>query len=95
MKINAIGKKVYIILNKVGEAKTEGGIILAEKNSQLVRVGVVQSVGEEVEYVKAGDKVLVGFHVGTVLDSPVLFESGVGDTHRILTESEIMAVVTE
>ncbi len=46
-------------------------------------------------YIKKDDKVLVGFHVGTVLDSPVLFESGVADTHRMLTESEVMAIITE
>ena len=95
MKIQPIRKNVYVVLDPVQATKTASGIVLPDKNSQLVRVGTVYGVGEEVKYIKRDNKVLVGFHVGTVLDSPILFESGVGDCHRMLTESEILAVILE
>lgn len=95
MDIQPIGRHLYVILDPVKETETESGIILPDKNSQLARLGTVQGVGEDVKYISKGDRVLVGFHVGSVLDSPILFDAGIGDTHRILTESEIWAKITE
>lgn len=95
MKFRAIGHKLYVILDPVEETETKSGIILPDKNAQLARLGTVQSVGEEVKYVKEKNRVLVGFHTGSVVDSPILLKAGVGDTHRIFTESEIWAIVEE
>ncbi len=52
--------RVFIRLDKA-EKKTEGGIILTENHEDEKTIGVVESVGEEVTCVKAGDRVL--FHV--------------------------------
>jgi co-chaperonin GroES (HSP10) len=95
VKLKPLGKKIYIILDPVEETKTEGGIIVPDKNVQLVRLATVVAIGDEVTKVAVGDKVLVGFHVGTVLENPILFESSAKDTHRVVTESEIWFLLEE
>ena len=52
--------RVFIRLEKK-EATTKGGLFLTESYEQDRTIGTVESVGEDVKSVKAGDKVL--FHI--------------------------------
>ena len=56
--VKAIMDRVFIRLEK--EEKTKGGIILADSIESPRTIGVVESVGEDVDCVKVGDRVL--FH---------------------------------
>lgn len=56
--VKAIMDRVFIRLLK--EEKTKGGIILAETIETPRNIGIVESVGKDVDCVEVGDKVL--FH---------------------------------
>lgn len=56
--VKAIMDRVFVRLEK--EEKTKGGIILADTIENPRTIGTVVSVGEDVDCVKVGDKVL--FH---------------------------------
>jgi len=92
-KIHPLGRRIYGILTPVGEKVTQGGILYTPaKHSELTRVGIVQEVGPDVMKVKVGDKFLILFHAGSVIDSIEEYLSQ-DDTHRIIDESEILAIV--
>jgi len=96
MKFEPLGKKIYLILDPVEEAKSKGGVYLPEMHVEHLRFGTVMGVGDRVEEkLEVGDRVLVGFQVGTVLYSPTILKSGLQDTHRIVIESEIWFKVIE
>lgn len=58
--VKAILDRVFIRLEKKDKV-TEGGILLTDNAEEERTIGIVESVGEKVQSVKAGDKVL--FHV--------------------------------
>lgn len=90
MHYKPLGNKLYIILEPVKENVSTGGIALPDNHSEMLRIATIKGIGDRVEGdLKVGDKVLVSYHVGTVLDSPIILKSGIGDTHRIVTSSEI------
>jgi co-chaperonin GroES (HSP10) len=92
-KLRPLGRRIYGILIPVGEKVTQGGLIITPaKHSELTRVGMVQEVGPDVTKVETGDKFLILFHAGSIIDSLEEYMSG-DDTHRIIDESEILAIV--
>ena len=87
--IKPVGKKVLVELQPVGEKITEGGIILPELHSEPCRIGYVLSVGDDVTIVKSGDKILVSWVFGEVLDFSDRNMND--DTIRMGTQTEIWA----
>jgi co-chaperonin GroES (HSP10) len=83
-------ERLYIILDHI-ENKKYGVLELAVQRA-LVRVGTVKAVGAGVD-LKVGDRVLVPFFSGTVIDLPELGTDH--DQHRIMSLQEILAVVQE
>jgi len=62
--LKPLGKRV-IIKKIAAEEKTASGIMLPTQAVEKPQIAEVLSVGEEVETVKAGDKVLFKKYVGT------------------------------
>lgn len=94
MKVRPLGDKVLVQLLEA-EAVTTGGIILPDTAKEEKAEGKVVSLGPgktlesgkvQPAQVKKGDRVLFGKYAGDQL------EFG-GKKHRILKESEILAVV--
>jgi len=92
--LKPLGKRIYGVIRPVEEKKTTGGIIVADKHSELTRVGEVLEVGPDVTKIKKGDKFLILFHAGSVIDAGDNFLA-TDDTHRIIDESEILAIIEE
>lgn len=57
--VKAVMDRIFIRLE--AEKETKGGIIMVESVDNPRTIGIVESVGEQVNAVKVGDKVL--FHV--------------------------------
>ena len=94
LKIIPQGLRLLIRLNKVGEMKTEGGVILPDSHSEESRLGTILAIGDEVDKkFKIGDQILIAFFSGTILHFPG--EGMSDDTVRMITQSEIMALVEE
>ena len=90
MKITTHGNKLYVLLDMVEERQV-GRIIVPDKHAEHTRSGIVQSAGEETKYYKVGDKILVSYYSGVVIDLPELNALGEGqDVHRVFTENEIL-----
>ncbi len=90
MKITAHGRKLYVVLDMV-EERMVGSLYVPDKHSEHTRTGIVDSAGEEVKYYKVGDKVLVSYYSGVVVDLPELNALGVGqDVHRVFMEDELL-----
>ncbi len=66
MKMKAIADRIFIRLSTKEE--TAGGLLLAADIEEPRTVGVVESVGEKVNSVQIGDKVL--FHVFDEVETP-------------------------
>ena len=101
-KIIPQGKRLLIQLNRVKELSkkierndgTETELILPEKHSEETRTGIIIACGEDVDKkFKPGDKILVAFFSGVTLHFPG--ESILDDTIRMITQSEIMALIKE
>lgn len=67
MKVQAIGDRVFIRLD-ADDKETAAGIILVSDYPQERTFGTVESVGEKVKSVKAGDRVF--FHIFDDLEGP-------------------------
>ena len=85
MVCKAVMDRVFIRLDGVKE-KTDGGIILTSEYPEAQTVGIVISIGDKVQSVSAGDKVL--FHVFDELPS---CEKGV----VVVRENSILGVITD
>jgi len=101
MKIRPWGRNIYVKLDKVGEGITDGGIILPEMHSEESRVGTILSMGDRVNsnredgerFLEQGMRVLIQFYAGVAIH---LVSSDItDDTHRIITESNVLGVVEE
>ena len=88
--IRAHGNKLYVLLDMV-EERMVGSLYVPDKHAEHTRTGIIQSAGEEVKYYKVGDKVLVSYYSGVVIDLPELNMLGEGqDVHRVFTEHELL-----
>lgn len=91
--------RIYAILDSV-ESKKVGSIFIADMHSEPTRIGTIQAVGKDIEDLKPGDRILVSFSTGVVIDLMELHrhnaaEGGGQDIHRIYTPYEILAVVED
>ena len=83
--IKVIGNRV-LIEELVEDIKSSGGIILGDtKNSTNQKIGIVVSVGGEVEEISLGDKVMFDGHRVAPLD----FE---GKTYLIMEENNVIGI---
>ena len=83
--IKVLGKRV-LIEEVVEDIKSAGGIILGDtKNSTHQKIGRVISVGDSVEEISLGDKVLFDGHRVAPLD----FD---GKTYLIMEENNVIGV---
>lgn len=89
--------RVYAVLNSVEERKTSGGIIIPGQHSEQTRIGTIRAIGPDCGDLKVGDRVLVSYYAGVVVDMPELREMGNEgvEIHRIYTPEEILATVVE
>ncbi len=64
--MKAIGRNLIIKKEKVGTAKTKGGLLLAEKQREDIRyiLADVISVGDEATGIKTNDKIYYDKHAG-------------------------------
>ena len=64
--MKAIGRNLIIEKIKEGTTKTKGGLLLAENQREDIRYteADILSVGEQVEGLKEGDKILFDRHAG-------------------------------
>ena len=93
-KIIPEGKRILVQLNSIKECKTEGGVILPDTHSEETRIGTIIAIGDEVDKkYQPGNTILVQFFSGTVLHFPG--SSMTNDTIRMITQSEIMALIKE
>ena len=94
MRFTPLGDRVYLKLDAVEEKKI-GRIYLADKHSEPVRIGTVLDVGPDVKHFKIGDKVLVSYMAGMVINPAVDGFMPEDDTHRVMCEGEIPMKVEE
>ncbi len=95
MKIQPRGHRLYAIFNPVEEHKV-GRVFVPDQHSQTSRIGIVQAIGEDVEKYEIGDKILISYYSGVVVDLAALYAQGGGqDVHRILSEEEVLGIIEE
>lgn len=90
-QIQPLGVRLLVLLEPVGERKTDSGIILPDTHSELSRFGKVLAVGDKVTRFKKDDTVMIGYGVGVVVSHPDIESKA--ETLRMMNESEIMAKV--
>ena len=94
MRLVPKGPRMYVILEPVKE-KVIGGIYVPDLHSELTRIAVVQAIGEDVTRYKVGDRVIMSYNAGRVINPVVDGFTPTNDTHRIITEEEVLAQVVE
>ncbi len=94
LKITPKGKFVYALINKVEEVKSAGGVILPGDRSEGTRLAKVLAKGPDVsDAIEIGGIYAIQWFTGTVVN---IAESNLLDnTHRLISESELMARVEE
>ena len=102
-----LGNRLYIRLDKVEERKIAGGRLYApDMHSERTRVGTVVLTGPDVgidirtrefkvNRIQPGDRVMVSYTAGVVLQFVSENWTVEDDTHRIIVEEEILAVVED
>lgn len=88
-QIKPWGHRVLALLEPVEAQQLDSGVWIPTQHSEIVRMGEVLDVGEDVTKFKKGDKILVNYTAGLPivhLDIPSERE-----TLRIMNESEILA----
>ena len=94
LKIIPEGTNILIQLSPIKEKVTRGGIVLPDNHPEESRIGIIIAVGNEVDKRhQPGDKILISFVMGTPLHFPD--EGILDDTVRIITQSNIMAKISE
>jgi len=87
--------RIYVILDPVAEMKI-GLIHLPDKHREPSRIGTVKAIGEEVTEFNPGDRVVVSFFSGVVVERPEITKPGDSeDVHRVFTKDEIYAKIVE
>jgi len=92
MKFVPKSNKVVLLLDCV-EEKMVGRIYLPGKHSENCRLAKILAVGPEVTDYKPGERVLINFFAGKVLDIFLVEKKG-DDTLRVVTDEEILVGVT-
>ena len=93
MTIHPLGDRVLLQLDPVEEKKIKS-IILPGKHSEPIRLATVMAVGPQVTNFLVGERVLISYMAGLVIDNPELNDQdSLWDTRRIVTEGEIPAKV--
>lgn len=82
--IKMLGKRV-LVEELVEDIKSESGIILGDTKNSAQKIGIVVSVGGEVEEISLGDKVLFDGH----RVAPLEFD---GKTYLIMEENNVIGV---
>ena len=99
-----IGDRIVIDLKKVKkEERTKGGLFLVQdpdKNEDKTTIGIVREVGDAVEKVKTGDKIIYEKYTGTRVTIPYSETDAIIDETNsreilVITESEVLAVLRE
>ena len=95
MKFIPKDQKLIVLLDRVEEKKV-GGIYLPDMHSENSRLARVLAIGPEVTSYKPGERVLINFFAGKVLDvvtvSTLIKKQD--DTLRVVTEAEVLVGVT-
>jgi co-chaperonin GroES (HSP10) len=88
--------RLYVQLEEVQEHK-QGLIIVPDKHSVPSRKGTILAVGADIQDYFAGDKVIVNYYSGVVLDMYELAPTigGGVDSYRIITPHEILATYSD
>lgn len=94
MVIKPREERLYVVLDPVKE-RTFKGIVVPGVHREKTRTATVKEIGPEVKDMKVGDRILLHFMAGIWLD---LYEEDMpqsNDTHRIVTASEVIAIIEE
>lgn len=91
-----LGRNLLVRLEPVEEKKV-GKLVLPDEHSELSRVATVLAKGEACERpIQVGDKVLVDFHAGTIIDMFYRGEiTSINDTYRIMDELAAQAIIKD
>lgn len=85
--------RVFVKLDPIEEFVTKGGIIVHSKHSEMSRIGTVIEVADDVKNFKPGDRIFINFFSGSGID--FIDTDCKHDTHRFLSEVEILGKVVE
>jgi len=88
MNFIPLGDRVYLKLDAVEEKKI-GSIFMPDKHSEPVRIGTVLAIGPDVKTFSVGDRVLVSYMAGLVINPAIDGFMPEDDTHRVMCEGEI------
>ncbi len=89
MKIQPMGRRIYLLLDPVAEKKV-GELYVPDTHSELTRTAIVVAIGDQVKNYGVGDMVMVAYTAGRTI-SPVTEDfTPANDIHRIVSEEEIL-----
>lgn len=94
LELTPLGRNLLVRCNEVSEKKV-GSLYVPDNHSELSRVAEVLAKGEEcTRPIKVGDKILLDYHSGTVIDIYYKGEAtSVNDTFRIVDELAAQAII--
>ncbi|GIU69113.1 MAG: hypothetical protein KatS3mg002_0349 [Candidatus Woesearchaeota archaeon] len=91
MKVRAIEDKIFVKVIPIEGIKTKSGLILPESMNPLFALCEVLSVGEKVETVKPGDKIMCHPRGGQEI---IMVDENAENSHyKILAISEIYGII--
>lgn len=105
MNLKVLGHRIYVRLDPV-EEKQIRGIIVPRDHKERTRVGTIVSCGPEVGWdykaqefkanrLNPGDRVLLSYYAGVTLQLVMEGWTDEDDTHRIIVEDEVLAVLED
>jgi co-chaperonin GroES (HSP10) len=94
MRLQPMGLRIYLMLDPVAE-KRAGSLYVPDTHSELTRLATVQSIGNEVTLYNVGDRVIVSYTAGRVINPVTENFTPANDIHRICSEEEILCKVIE
>jgi len=89
--IRPVGQNLYIIMEE--RAGKMGTIEMPSSYQQRSEIAVVKAIGDEVEKIAVGDRVLISYSSGTHVQLPETYTES--SKHRIIIEHEILARLEE
>ena len=91
LTIEPKGNRMYILLDEFQEQV--GQIYMPQKHSEQDRFATVIACGDEVTMYEEGDRILVSYYAGNRIH--LIKYNITDDRHRIISEEEVKAKVTE